>query len=157
MNTKEEELGGIVTAAVSLAAGIALGATAMYLLDPDRGRSRRARLEDMALRRVRKAEREAAGLGEDLVNRARGVIAKAGAVANCFTPVDDETLADRVRSRLGHITRHAHTIDSSVSHGVVRLKGTLESEEERLKLMQEVARVPGVKALEACWNQPAVA
>jgi len=59
-----------------LVAGTALGATTMYLFDPDRGRRRRHMLQDRA-RATRKDFEELAGKAErDLENRAQGLAAR---------------------------------------------------------------------------------
>ena len=56
--------------------GLAVGAAAMYMLDPDRGKSRRALVRDKATSYARKGIRAARGKAEDLKHRAQGLIAK---------------------------------------------------------------------------------
>lgn len=64
-------LGGI-----GLAAG--LGAGLMYILDPDRGRSRRAFARDKVTSAVNKTGAAISRKSHDLKDRARGVIAETG-------------------------------------------------------------------------------
>lgn len=117
----------------------AAGAAAMYFLDPDRGRSRRARASDRAgarLRRLRrKAERErqyAAGVAEGL--RHEGPARR---------PADDQALADRVKSQLGP-TLPLDRINLNAVDGVVELRGQLDDESDIDDVVQAVCGVTGV-------------
>lgn len=145
--------GACALACLSLAAGAAIGAAAMYLFDPNRGRARRARLAGEAASTMRKTAHEAAGRAEDLRNRAQGVLAKATAAVTPREPADDRIITDRVRSLMGHLTRHAHDIESEVKEGTVILRGALP-EDERRALVAEVGRVQGVKSVIDCIACP---
>jgi gas vesicle protein len=57
--------------------GLAVGAAAMYILDPASGRARRALVRDKTTSFARKGIRAARGRAEDLKNRAQGFIAEA--------------------------------------------------------------------------------
>lgn len=131
-------------AGASLAVGAAIGATVMYLYDPNRGSARRARLQSKAASAARRSREEVAGRTKDLLNRAKGLVARVGAVGACREEVDDDVLAGRVRSHLGHLTGNAHSIESDVRRGIVTLQGTL-SERERNHLIAEIEKIPGVK------------
>jgi gas vesicle protein len=54
----------------------ALGAAAMYLLDPDHGRRRRAVAKDKVYSAKRKTQKAAERTARHLTNRARGIIAQ---------------------------------------------------------------------------------
>lgn len=127
-----------------LASGVALGGLMMYLCDPSRGKMRRARVRQQAESAIRQAGRDLTGKAEDLLNRSRGMIAEAKGAMSCHAEADDEVVAGRVRSRMGHITRHAHAIETTVQNGVVTLHGILP-EEERKCVMAEIRRIPGVR------------
>ena len=131
-------------AGLSLASGAALGAIGMYLYDPNRGKARRAMLQDKAASVAKRTSQDLAGRAEDLLHRAKGAVARAGASLACREEVDDDVLAGRVRSHLGHVTHHAHTIETEVKDGIVTLHGILP-DEERQRLVAEVGRIPGVK------------
>ena len=131
-------------AGLALASGAALGAIGMYLYDPNRGKGRRARLQDKVASAAKWTGQEAAGRAEDLRNRAKGAMAKAGASIACREEVDDEVLAGRVRSHMGHVTRHAHAVAVEVKDGAVTLQGNLP-DEERERLLAEVRKIHGVK------------
>jgi gas vesicle protein len=80
--------------------GAALGGTAMYLFDPDRGRRRRALIRDQAIH-IGKTVSEAADAGwQDLSNRAGAAPRQAMSLWRS-APVTDDVLAERVRSRMG--------------------------------------------------------
>src|SRR5262249_29059917 len=82
------------------AGAFGLGAGAMYLLDPQRGRARRARLRDKAVRTVHEVEEAARGRTADTAHRFAGALAEArGALRN--QNVDDDIVRERVRSRIG--------------------------------------------------------
>jgi hypothetical protein len=54
----------------------ALGALAMYYLDPDQGRRRRAVVRDQLVHLRTRVSKEAAGHAKDLQNRAQGRVAE---------------------------------------------------------------------------------
>lgn len=62
---------------MGVATGLALGAIAMFILDPDQGRRRRALARDKALRYGREVGDFVAGTSKDLKNRAYGVAKEA--------------------------------------------------------------------------------
>jgi hypothetical protein len=65
-----------------LLGGFALGALAMYLLDPVQGNRRRALVRDKMTSARVKARRQAEATATDLANRARGLQAEARHVAD---------------------------------------------------------------------------
>jgi gas vesicle protein len=58
--------------------GIGIGALLMYLFDPDRGRGRRAKLNDQLTSKVNHLKEAAGSKARDLRNRAQGVIHETG-------------------------------------------------------------------------------
>jgi osmotically-inducible protein OsmY len=134
-------------AGVSMMAGAALGATVMYFCDPHRGKTRRAELQQKAASAARQGSHELAKKAEDLLNRAKGTVAKADATLERSEEViDDGVIAARVRSHMGHITEHASDIQTEVVSGVVALHGTVSPDKKR-HLIDEVLAVPGVKGI----------
>ena len=126
--------------------GAALGAGAMYALDPDRGRRRRALARDKMVRLVRTGNDVIGGRARDAGNRAAGVVAELSArLRRERTP--DEQLAARVREKLGHYCSHPGAVRVSVSEGRVTLAGAILSAEVA-PLMVAVDAVRGVRGVE---------
>jgi osmotically-inducible protein OsmY len=125
----------------------AVGA-AVYLLDPDRGRSRRAKLADQAESAARKT-------GDKIEAQARYQKGKIQGLAHDLTEpfrteteVDDDTLTQKVRSEaLGRWEGAKKDIEIGVQGGVVTLKGETTPELAR-GLAGLVEAVPGVVSVE---------
>jgi osmotically-inducible protein OsmY len=130
----------------TLASGIGLGAALMYLLDPDRGRRRRALLRDRAVHVFHKT-------ADGLCYASRGVAQSAEAVSartrSLLTQswVSDEVLVERVRSRIGHVVSHPGAIEVTAEDGRVILAGQILAGEVE-ELLASVSRVPGVTDIE---------
>jgi gas vesicle protein len=123
---------------------LVLGAAAMYLLDPQRGRSRRARILDQASSIVRQTGRSACQLGKDLRNRGMGYAHEAKGYFEPEDAVSAERLLQRIRSEIGHVTAHSGAIQVMTDNqGRVTLHGkVLASEADRL--LSTVKGVSGV-------------
>ena len=133
-------------AGVSMVAGAAFGATMMYFCDPHRGKTRRAELQQTAASAARQRGHELSKKAEDLLNRAKGAVAKADTAFERSEEVDDDVISKRVRSHMGHITERASDIQTEVVSGVVALRGTVSPDKHR-HLVDEVLAVPGVKGV----------
>ncbi|MDQ3665873.1 MAG: BON domain-containing protein [Acidobacteriota bacterium] len=128
--------------ALSFGAGLGIGTAVMYLLDPDRGRRRRALLRDKCVSATRKTGEGIETTARDLSNRARGI---ATSIQSKFTSddIDDAVLIDRVRSKLGRIVSHPGAIEVAAEDGYVTLSGpVLEGEVDNL--LTRVKQVQGV-------------
>src|SRR5919108_3855811 len=90
--------------------GALLGAAAMYVLDPDRGRRRRALALDKAVLAAREIGDALDVTARDLTNRARGVAAETWANIR-RRQVPDVVLEERVRAKLGRVVSHPHSIE----------------------------------------------
>jgi len=116
----------------------------MYFVDPRRGRARRVDLWQRAMRVAKRGGHVLTKHAEDLLNRARGVVARTNAAlgpAEGFG--NDRATEDRVRSRLGHVTQNATAIETEVAAGVVTLRGAVPRQSHR-HVVDEVLAVPGV-------------
>lgn len=111
-----------------LLTGAGLGAALAFMLDPNAGTRRRARVRDQLVRARRKTRNGLDATARDLVNRTRGV---AAATRSRFSAedVEDERLRERVKSKLGRICSHPRAIDVQVQDGHVTLRGAILSEE----------------------------
>ena len=129
----------------SFAYGLLIGAALMYLLDPDRGRRRRALLRDQVIHRAHELEDlggSAVSTARDLRNRARGLIAETRSRLR-HDEVDDPVLEARVRSELGRLTTHPGAVQVRAEHGRVTLVGRVLAEEVE-QVVEGVQAVPGV-------------
>lgn len=135
-----------------LLGAFALGAAAAYLLDPARGRSRRARLADQAQGRLRRARRRAASRRRDLTNRARGLEHELR--ARPHAPEDDRELVQKVRSELLGRARFRHLdLVVDADNGVVHLRGTAPADVASA-LVGEVLGLEGVRGVEDLLHRP---
>lgn len=127
--------------------GFGLGAGAMYYLDPQRGNRRRAEARQRVIHLVRGVRSAAEITSVDLRNRARGTVASARATfLDRNTPADDVLVA-RVRSRLGRLVSHPHSVEVTANNGKVTLRGIcLASEVPRL--VADVRTLRGVTGVE---------
>jgi len=128
--------------------GALIGAGVMYLLDPDRGRRRRAVLRDQLVSAGHRTSDAVGATSRDVTNRARGVVAELrGRLRR--EHVDDQLLRERVRARVGAVVGHAAALETYVSDGRVTLRGPVLSEElERL-----LRRVRGVRGVEEVLSE----
>ena len=129
-----------------IGAGVALGAGLMALLDPDRGKRRRALLRDKANRAARTLGDAAGTTWRDLSHRAVGVASEARRIAGGGA-VADPVLVERVRSRIGRLVSHPGAIEVEASGGEVTLRGPVLTRELD-GLLRGVRCVRGVNRLE---------
>jgi hypothetical protein len=129
----------------SLVLGMILGAGLMYLLDPDRGRRRRALIRDQLVHGVHEIEE----LGSDVALKARHLGSRArGAAIEVrarlrMEQVEDRVLEERVRAVLGRLVANPAAISVRSEHGRVTLSGALP-EHEHASLIEGVHDVLGV-------------
>jgi osmotically-inducible protein OsmY len=135
--------------------GVAAGAALFYFLDPDQGRTRRARTSDQFQARVRRAGREAErkaryyeGKVEGMVHEARPDAARDGAT-------DDRTVAHRIESQVLRSDRFPGAqVNVDVVDGVATLRGEVRNTGDLGTLAREVAAVRGVKAVQSYLHLP---
>ena len=125
--------------------GGAVGALAMYFLDPQSGRRRRARTRDQVVHAARKANEAGKVTARDTAHRAAGLVAGTRRLFQ-REDVGDEALVARVRSSLGRVVSHPHAIEVGASDGHVTLDGPILAHEVRglLRTVRSVAGVRGV-------------
>src|SRR5438067_1266557 len=122
----------------------------VYFMDRERGRRRRNTARDRLIARVRR-------LGRGLRRVWRGAEAEAHGVSHRIVHMvpapsdvtDDETLRQRVESQLFR-DRHfpkGH-LNINCEHGMVILRGELDSPLEIVQLEERVRRVPGVRGVQ---------
>jgi uncharacterized membrane protein len=109
-----------------------LGAAAMYMLEPARGKRRRHLVTDKIIHSGHVAGDAIGVTGRDLANRARGALAEARkALTEDYA--DDIVIEERVRSELGRVSSHPGAIEITVDNGLVTLSGdALDHEADRI-------------------------
>lgn len=131
--------------ALVLLAALGLGATAMYFLDPERGRRRRRVTTDRFVHIGHLAADAAGTTTRDLGNRAVGV---ASLARRPFThdAAEDAVIADRVRTELGRVASRPGAIDVSVEDAFVTVSGPVlaADAEDLLNAVGDVRGVIGV-------------
>ena len=126
-----------------LLTGIGAGFGLMCLLDPGRGARRRARLRDAAVNAAHTAAGAAGTARRDVTNRLVGTAAELrGRITQ--GEVDDPTLIERVRSKLGRVVSHPHAISVTADNGVITLAGPI-LQAEAARLLRTVEGVRGVR------------
>jgi hypothetical protein len=134
----------------SAAAGAASGALLMFFLDPRCGHGRRTvardRLGAIGRRALRRGQRYARAMHA----WANGRVSKLEHLRpEQLTPVDDETLKQRVESILFRdpaVPKGRITLDAE--WGTVTLRGSLDHPDDIRSVELKTRRVPGVRAIE---------
>jgi osmotically-inducible protein OsmY len=128
----------------TFALGATAGAAVAYLLDPDRGGARRARLSDQAKSRARTVSDSLKSGIEYQQGVAKGMVHDLTEILRPPREYDDDTLLQKVRSEALGYWDHPDTIDVDISDGSVRLTGRVESEKGRDRLIELIRAVDGV-------------
>ncbi len=140
----------------------AASATLAYLLDPERGKRRRAALRDKSVHGAVRLRDTAGKTIRDVEHRVQGLEARAKAAFDA-EPIPDYILTERLRSKLGRVVSHPHAVEITAKDGQITLSGSVleaevrdllhlvnaergvESVENRMKVL-EGAAVPGPEA-----------
>lgn len=133
------------------------GAALMYLLDPSRGRTRRAKLRDKATSAYSDTAHFADKVQRDLQNRAKGTVASMRSRMSHEDEISDQKLEARVRTNLGRITSHPHAIHVTAQHGRITLDGSILAQ-ELSRVMSAARSVRGVTEVESrlhVYEEPA--
>ena len=131
----------------AVVASFALGAAAMYFLDPDKGRRRRAILRDRSRSAITEMLNFVSVAARDAAHRAQGVRAQAQRQFDHSETPDDLKLIERVRARLGRVVSHPHAIQVGAYSGRVTLSGPILAGEV-LQLLEAVRSVRDVLEVE---------
>ena len=123
----------------------ALGAGLMYLLDPNLGKRRRHLLRDKLVSYARKTRDCTDATFRDVYHRAVGLAHETRASFS-HEDVPDPVLVERVRSRLGRVVSHPHSVQICAGNGIVYVAGTvLQGEADNL--LRTVKSTRGVRDL----------
>lgn len=136
-----------INSIIKIGIGLSVGAGLMYLLDPDKGGSRRALLVDQAkgLNRVGNAINETT---HNITTRTKEVLTKATSKLSLTKKsVPDDLLEKRVRAKMGHVVSHTSAIEVVAHNGEITLYGPI-LKEEVARLISTVNAVKGVTCVE---------
>jgi uncharacterized membrane protein/gas vesicle protein len=122
--------------------GAAIGAAAMYLLDPKQGRRRRALLRDQLASSVASLDDAAGVTWRDTKNRLKGAASHLHRDASRHD-ADEAVLIERVRSHLGRAVSHPKAVHVLAEQGHITLQGAI-LEHERDAVLRAVESTPGV-------------
>jgi uncharacterized membrane protein len=125
--------------------GGALGALAMYFLDPQNGRRRRARTRHRMVHAAKVVNEAGKVTARDTAQRAYGLVASTRRLFG-HEDVPDEVLVERVRAELGRVVSHPHAIEVTASCGYITLSGPVLAYEAR-PLVRRVRYTPGVRGV----------
>ena len=137
-----------IRAAAMLFGGLGLGAALMYVLDPERGRRRRALARDKAVRATRKAGDSIGAHSRDWKNRAKGIAAEVSSLTRSEA-ASDPVLEERVRAEIGRAVSTPGAIEVASIGGVVTLSGAVLANE----VDELISAVRGVRGVEDVQNR----
>jgi hypothetical protein len=115
----------------------------MYVLDPDKGRRRRAIARDKAHSIVVGTGDAVRVVRRDAASRIKGLRARARHLFRRRALPDDLVLIERVRARMGRLVSHPHAIQVGAREGRVTLSGPILAHEAS-PLLRAVRTVWGV-------------
>ncbi len=135
--------------------GGAAGAAAAYLLDPERGRTRRARLGDQAAARLR----DLGGAVERGTKRAGtqafAIRQQASHRGNGQPMPNDSALSDKVTTELfGDPSIPQGKININVEEGVVVLRGEVDASSQADALIKKAEQIAGVIRVDSLLHVP---
>lgn len=134
--------------------GAATGAAAAYLLDPERGRTRRARLRDQAQARLRDiggaVQRGSRQVGTQAFTITQQVAHRGGNGA-----LNDAGLSDKVETKLfADPAIPQGKLNINVEEGVVVLRGEVDSDDQRRDLIRQAEAIAGVVRVDSLLHLP---
>jgi len=146
MKLFHKETDSAIRTGAMLIGGLGLGAALMYVLDPERGKRRRALVKDKAVRAAHKTSDVLDARARDLRNRAKGVAAEVKAMTG-REEVSDAVLEERIRAAIGRAVSNPGAVEVSAIGPTVMLSGAVLVEELD-DLLSAVRDVRGVEEVE---------
>jgi colicin import membrane protein len=136
-------------------AGVAIGALVLLFVLPATRRRAKSMVKDR-VKQIKEGAADAATLASDkahdLRNRAEGLANTLDKKLHSdSTSEDDVTLADRVRSELGHLdlVKDLERLNVNAEFGTVTLRGPVMDEETQAAIEKAVRAIPGVKEVKS--------
>jgi osmotically-inducible protein OsmY len=128
---------------------------AAYLLDPDRGKSRRARLQQRIGGLLRRGSDRAGRKAQFYAGKTQGLKERATGFGKGAAPANDQTLAAKIQSEvLGGSSYPKEKLNVTVEEGIVTLRGEVDSQDQAASLEQEIRKVSGVLDVRSFLHLP---
>jgi uncharacterized membrane protein len=121
------------------------GAGFMYLIDPISRRRRLAQIRDKAIHLSNVGTNAVDALSADFPHRMQGLLVSLNSAAEP-TPVDNDILVERARSKIGRLVRHPGSIEVAADQGQLTLRGPILADEVQ-HLINGLAGVRGVRGI----------
>jgi len=133
---------------ITIIAGAISGAVAVYFLDPERGRARRAVFVDWSSARLRRGWHAVNQWGRQTGTTA-AALPQRMVTLRTGPPVDDLTLRDRVESEvLRNRDLPKGQLNFDVESGIVTVRGQVDNAYQIATIEKAVLKVPGVGGVE---------
>lgn len=134
---------------LTVIAGAAAGAVAVYFFDPEHGRARRAQFVAWSGARLRRGRQALNQLGTRTGSSAAAFPQRMVSLRSGSRPVDDLGLRDRVESAVfGNPEVPKGRINVDVASGVVTIRGQVDNALQIATVEKAVLKVPGVHGVE---------
>jgi osmotically-inducible protein OsmY len=128
---------------------------AAYLLDPDRGKSRRARLQQRIGGVLRRGSDRAGRKAQFYGGKTEGMKERVTGSGKGSAPANDQTLAAKIQSEvLGGSSYPKEKLNVTVEEGVVTLRGEVDTPDQAASLEQEIRKVSGVLDVRSFLHLP---
>ena len=139
---------------IGIVAG-ATGAAVAYLLDPQRGRARRAQITDQGAATIRHATHAAERVVRSVTAAAEGKLEALSRGGSRVAATDDVTLRDRAESILFRDPKVPKgTINLSAERGTLVLRGEVPNARMRNKLGRDAEKIDGVWGVQNLLHLP---
>jgi osmotically-inducible protein OsmY len=130
-----------------------LGMIVAHLLDPDRGRARRAQLRDQLGATVRRSRRRTERRARYGIGALKGTAWKAIG-AGRMHPEDDRDVVQGIKQRFARLGFPMSDVTVDVVDGTTTLRGQLDEPDQVDIVQNEVMKVAGVRAVESYLHLP---
>jgi len=138
---------------VKFLSGVVVGAAAMYVLDPAKGRGRRSQLRDRSRSALRTRRRRADQRARDAANRELGEQARARGAGH-FHPTDDRSVELHLHQLLTELDADTSDVTVEVHEGLARVRGQVASDGDRERVLATVGGSRGVRGVESLLHLP---